>query len=69
MSSRNNKYDLGVENDALDNYLNYDDIINDFISKNTRRVMLFNRIWGQYYLYSLLVLIFMWCILNIVKTH
>lgn len=44
MSSRNNKYDLGVENDALDNYLNYDDIINDFISKNTRRVMLFNRI-------------------------
>lgn len=44
MSSRNNKYDLGVENDALDNYLNYDGIINDFISKNTRRVMLFNRI-------------------------
>jgi len=33
---------IAIENDILE--INYEDIIEDFISKNTRRMLLFNRI-------------------------
>ena len=33
---------IAIENDIVE--INYEDIIEDFISKNTRRMLLFNRI-------------------------
>ena len=33
---------IALENDILEN-INYEDMIEDFISKNTRRMMLFSR--------------------------
>ena len=36
---------IAVENDILEE-INYEDIIEDFISKNTRSMLLFSRTWG-----------------------
>ena len=38
---------IARENDILEK-INYEDMIEDFISRNTRRMMLFGRTWGLF---------------------
>ena len=38
---------IALQNDILEK-INYEDMIEDLISRNTRRIMLFSRTWGQF---------------------